>query len=199
MQNAKIFITTTALAVYVSFSLVSQFPITAAAQESAAPAVDAAVTEAKAENPAETVPETTSQPRVSPNKGYGSLAFPLVADRLALTDTQKIEVQKLLDERRRELAAVDVKDLAAQEKIVADSDAKLEALLTPEQVRLFPKTKEKGIRLIADKLPWSTVLNQFARETGKQLQMQAPPPGTFTYTTPGEVTPVQFLDLINSR
>lgn len=157
--------------------------------------------EAAAETPtaAEEVAETVPVQRFDPKKGYGQLIFPRVADKLSLTDAQKLEVHRLLNERAQQLAAVEASDVAAQEKIQIESDKKLEALLTPEQKRLWTRVNQGDIVVIFNNHPWADALNWFAKQVGKQLDMPAPPPGGITYSSREGMTATEVLDEINSR
>ena len=155
--------------------------------------------EAQPEQPTEPQ-ETVASERPSPAKGYGQLLNPSVADRLVLTDTQRDEVSRLMVQRSQALAATEVDDVEAQEKIVAESDEKLEAVLTPTQRRIWDQVHEpKKIGGSFRDQPWEPVLRWFAGQVGKDLTMEAPPPGTITYSSPGEISPQEWLDKINSR
>jgi len=144
--------------------------------------------------------ETVSSERPVPQKGYGQLLHPNVADRLGLTDAQRAEVQQLMNKRAQDLAQTTVDDIEAHEKIVAESDEKLKAVLTPEQQRIWPKVLEPtGLRVIVKDQPWEQFLLWFADKVGKELTWEAPPTGTLTYSSPGEISPSELLDKINSR
>ncbi len=174
------------------------------AQEAAPAPVSAPTATEPGQPAAEAAPaaeaETAPVQRVDPHKGYGQLLHENVANRVGLSDAQKLEVQKIMTERSQALAGVAKEDIAAQEKIVAESDKKLSDLLTPEQRRIWPKVfEQKFIRFSFKYQNWEQVLRWFADQLGKQLVMEAPPPGTFDFSSQDEFTPTEALDLINSR
>lgn len=147
-----------------------------------------------------TATETVAPKRLNPVQGYGQLLYDDLADRLGLTDAQRLEVQRIMTERAQTLANAAKEDVAEQEKIIAESEQKLEQLLTPEQKRIWPKVfEQKHIRFNFKFQNWEQVLQWFADMVGKMLVMDAPPPGTFDYSSQEEFSPTEALDLLNAR
>ncbi|MCL2304376.1 MAG: hypothetical protein FWC43_03440 [Planctomycetaceae bacterium] len=144
--------------------------------------------------------ETISSEQTAQAKDYGQLLNPSVADRIGLTDAQRDEVHRLMVQRSQAHAATNVDDIEAQKKINAESNEKLKAVLTPVQQQMWPKVFEPvGLRANFKDQPWEQVLRYFADKVGKGLTMEAPPPGTLTYSSPGEITPLELLDKLNQR
>ncbi len=150
----------------------------------------------------ESVPPTPTEEKTplkwekfDPTKSYTSLIYPGIAAKLGLTDMQRAEVQRLLAERARKLAAAREE---SWEPIILESETKLAEVLNPEQQKLWPKVfEEKKMRFIFQGQKWADVLELFARQAGLQLIMDAPPPGTFTYSDSREYTPGEAIDKLN--
>ncbi|MDO4587102.1 MAG: secretin N-terminal domain-containing protein, partial [Planctomycetia bacterium] len=132
-----------------------------------------------------------------PSKSYSQLLFPHMAELVGLSDSQKMEVERLMTERSKSLGAAKKEDW---NKIVLDSESALKAILTPQQAERFKLGQiEKKIVLRFNKENWKDVLDWFAAEVGLQLVMTAPPPGTFSYIDKNMYSPKKALDIINAR
>lgn len=136
-------------------------------------------------------PNSATEPPVN----YSLLAEPTYANALELTDAQRAEIAKILDERTEALAAKP----EDRPKIEAEADLKLAALLSENQKARFQE------QLVGSKLsfnfreqPWPDVLDWFARQANLALVMDTKPPGTFTYSDDKEHTATQAIDLLNS-
>ncbi|MDR3110053.1 MAG: hypothetical protein LBU65_10280 [Planctomycetaceae bacterium] len=134
-----------------------------------------------------------------PKKSYVQLLMPRIANRLGLTDVQRAEVQRLANERAQKLAALPLDKKELWEPAILENEAKLEALLTPQQKELWPKVfADKKIKFIFNNQKWEDVLNMFADMAGLQLIMDSPPPATFNYSDNLEYTPAEAIDKLNS-
>ncbi len=146
----------------------------------------------KAAAPAKAAPKVTALKNVD----YTVLAEPAIANRLALTDEQRAAVAANLDERLRKLVAAPA---AERRQILADSNKKLDALLTNEQKATLAGVLTGGkLRFNFRQQKWPDVLDWFARQADLALVMDAPPPGLFTYSDTKEHTPAEAIDLLNS-
>ena len=130
-----------------------------------------------------------------PTKSFSKLLLPYVAERVGLTDAQKSEVTRLMDDRAAKLSKAERSQWPA---IVTENEAALEAVLSPQQLERFEAgLAEKKIVLRFSKERWEDVLKWIAGDLGLQLVMDAPPPGTFSYSDKNQYTPKEALDVIN--
>ncbi|MDR3183673.1 MAG: hypothetical protein LBT89_12290 [Planctomycetaceae bacterium] len=144
---------------------------------------------------AETKADVVASAPLSKSVSLTKLAHPSVAVRLALTDGQQEEIQKLIIERSQLLAKAPESDW---NKIAEENEKKLEAVLTPAQKTLLPKVfSEKTIRINFKLQSWADVIQWFAEQAGLQLVMDVPPPGTFNYADQQDYTPAEALDKLN--
>ncbi|MGL6227402.1 MAG: secretin N-terminal domain-containing protein [Thermoguttaceae bacterium] len=190
------------LVVFIGFIGLSPCLLKAAVSGEPQPSESAPSVPATTAKPVEagTANETVAPKRLNPVQGYGQLLYDDLADRLGLTDAQRLEVQRIMTERAQALANAAKEDVAEQEKIIAGSEQKLEQVLTPEQKRIWPKVfEQKHIRFNFKFQNWEQVLQWFADMVGKMLVMDAPPPGTFDYSSQEEFSPTEALDLLNAR
>jgi type II secretory pathway component GspD/PulD (secretin) len=129
---------------------------------------------------------------IEPNR----LAHPEVAEKLGLSDTQRAEVQRLLQERT---AALQETDEAAQTVKIAEIDAAIRAALTDTQWEQWQSTPPANLlEFRFREQPWADVLQWFAQQEGLTLIMDRTPPGTFTYQDSRQYTSAQAIDLLNS-
>ena len=126
-----------------------------------------------------------------------NLVHPDVAERLSLVDTQRAEVQVLLQSRAEALAAPG--DKASRDKLKADFSKKILAVLNDEQRAKFneaPATKKLMFQF--RDMKWADVLEWFASQQDLTLVMDQIPPGTFTYSDTRSYSPSEGIDLLNS-
>ncbi|WP_413430825.1 secretin N-terminal domain-containing protein [Crateriforma spongiae] len=127
---------------------------------------------------------------------YSLLAQPTYADRLKLTDQQRAKIAEILDQRVSELVKV-ASD--RRDDVVKDSNARLAAVLTPEQRAAFDNVHQSGkIQFNFRGQPWSSVLQWFADQADLSLVMDSEPSGKFTYSDTNDYTPTEAIDLLNS-
>ncbi|MFV2069640.1 MAG: secretin N-terminal domain-containing protein, partial [Pirellulales bacterium] len=130
--------------------------------------------------------------------GYARLGTSEVAERLKLTDEQRKEVARLLDERAKALTDLPQPQQAG---VIEESDRKLAALLTDEQAMLWQEeqqaVQERLLRFNFRFLKWKDVLEWLADQADLSLVLDAPPPGTFNYTDDRQYTPFEAIDLVN--
>ena len=144
--------------------------------------------------------ETEQVKPIDTSKGFVKLQLPAVADRIGLSDAQRGEVQRLMNELPQKLKDIPKEDVAAQNTVRLEYEDKLANILTPEQKRIWPKVfEEKNIVFVFKGQTWAQVLNWFADQLGMQLAMDAPPPGTFDFSSQDGYSPKEALDLINGR
>ena len=125
------------------------------------------------------------------------LVLPEVAERLSLSDTQRADIQKLVQDQAAAVAsATDAVTKASTKK---SFDEKITALLTPEQKNLLAELDEnRKLRFQFREMKWDDVLEWFAEQQDLTLVMDRTPPGTFTYSDARTYTPTEGIDLINS-
>jgi len=130
--------------------------------------------------------------------GYARLGEAEVAKRLKLTDAQRKEVARLLDQRAHALAGV---PQPQQAHVIEESDRKLAAVLTDEQATLWQAeqqaAQERRLRFNFRFQQWKDVLEWLAEQADLSLVLDAPPPGTFNYTDNRQYTPFEAIDLVN--
>ena len=137
--------------------------------------------------------QPAAAPVVKPE--YLKLAEQEIADRLKLSDEQRAKVAELIKQRNEAVAKAEEKD---RPTVIADSDAKLAAILTEQQRTEFAAGKPvPKLKFNFRFQRWSEVLQWFAEEADLSLVMDAPPPATFNYTDNKEYTPTEAIDLLN--
>ena len=125
------------------------------------------------------------------------LIHPDVAERLSLVDTQRAEIQKLLQSRAE--AVVAPANASNKAAIKADFNAKILALLTAEQRAKFLESPiPKKLMFQFREMKWDAVLDWFAGQQDLTLVMDQIPPGTFTYSDTRSYSPSEGIDLLNS-
>ena len=125
------------------------------------------------------------------------LVLPEVAERLSLSDSQRAELQAIVQERATAVAAASDAALKASTKKTFDD--KMIALLTPEQRDLLAELDaNRKLRFQFREMKWNEVLEWFAEQQDLTLVMDRTPPGTFTYSDSRTYSPTEGIDLINS-
>ena len=126
---------------------------------------------------------------------YSRLTQPEIAAAVKLTDEQNTLVQQLITERDTATAAAEE---TARPAIVAASNEKLKAVLSPDQQRLFVSLfVGKTLRFNFRDMKWADVLGWISREADLSLVMETPPPGTFTYADSKDYSTIDAIDLLN--
>ena len=93
---------------------------------------------------------------------YTALATPAIAERLMLTDEQRVAAAKLLDDRINELSAAVPAD---RTKVLDAYNTKLAAILTDAQKEQFASIMAVGkLRFNFRQQSWPDVLEWFARQ-----------------------------------
>ncbi|MEM7314824.1 MAG: hypothetical protein AAF497_16885, partial [Planctomycetota bacterium] len=127
---------------------------------------------------------------------YSRLAHPDVAERLSLSDQQRVEIQRLLTARAMSLATT-ASDKRAE--VMANTDRELKALLTAEQVNKFGSLgKIHKIRFRFDNQPWLQVLEWFAEQSELTLVYDELPKRPFNFRDEREYSVREAMDLLNS-
>ncbi|MCE2809067.1 MAG: hypothetical protein LW850_15070 [Planctomycetaceae bacterium] len=125
------------------------------------------------------------------------LVLPEVAERLSLSDSQRVEIQKLVQDQSTAVAAAT--DAVTKASTKKSFDEKIIALLTPEQKDLLAELDaNRKLRFQFREMKWDDVLEWFAEQQDLTLVMDRTPPGTFTYSDARTYTPTEGIDLINS-
>lgn len=125
------------------------------------------------------------------------LTRPEVADRIGLTDAQRKMVSDLITEKIQLLGQHN-NEREKWPEIHAEIDRKILSVLTPEQLKLWPKVLEARVMVPSINAPWEDALELLAGYLGKQLIMDAPPLGVFKFSDTKEYTATELLDLYNS-
>ncbi|MEZ6099161.1 MAG: secretin N-terminal domain-containing protein [Pirellulaceae bacterium] len=127
---------------------------------------------------------------------YTALATPAIAERLMLTDEQRVAAAKLLDDRINELSAAVPAD---RTKVLDAYNTKLAAILTDAQKEQFASIMAVGkLRFNFRQQSWPDVLEWFARQADLSLVMDSSPPGSFTYSDTKNYSAAEAIDLLNS-
>ena len=138
-----------------------------------------------------------SRPADAQEPDVARLIHPDVAERLSLVDTQRAEIQKLLQSRAEAIIAP--ANAADKDAIKADFTAKILALLTNEQRDKFLESPiPKKLMFQFREMKWDDVLDWFAGQQDLTLVMDQIPPGTFTYSDTRSYSPSEGIDLLNS-
>ena len=125
------------------------------------------------------------------------LIHPEVAERLSLVDSQRADIQGLLQARAEALAAPG--DQASKDMLKADFLKKILAILNEQQRAKFneaPATQKLMFQF--REMKWDNVLDWFAAQQDLTLVMDQIPPGTFTYSDTRSYSPSEGIDLLNS-
>ena len=131
------------------------------------------------------------------NTDVSRLIHPEVAEKLSLTDAQRAELQKIIQERSTRAAAAT--DNSTKKTITSEFDQKALQLLTEEQRKMFQTLEPlKKLKFQFRDMKWDEVLAWFAQQQDLTLVMDRIPPGSFTYMDVREYTPSEGIDLLNS-
>ncbi len=127
------------------------------------------------------------------------LTEPAVADKLKLSDEQRLQVADLDAQRAEALAKAPPEERAA---VAGQFQEKLLGVLNDEQRQALDAlatadVPEPKLRFNFRFQRWSDVLEWFADQAGLSLVLDAPPPGTFNYTDNREYSVPESLDLLN--
>ena len=134
---------------------------------------------------------------VAQEPDVASLVHPDVAERLSLVDTQRAEVQVLLQSRAEALGAPG--DKSSKDRLKADFAKKILAVLNDEQRAKFNEAQStKKLMFQFREMKWDDVLDWFATQQDLTLVMDQIPPGTFTYSDTRSYSPSEGIDLLNS-
>ncbi|MFP6764728.1 MAG: hypothetical protein VB858_13970, partial [Planctomycetaceae bacterium] len=138
------------------------------------------------------VPSTAA---ASDQKSLARLGEKSVATAIRLSDAQQTAVAAILKARETALSTASE---ATRAKIEADAEAKLQALLSDDQQRLYTALFSGSRLKFNFRLQkWPEVLDWFADEAGLSLVMDEPPPGTFNYSDTKEYTTTEAINLLN--
>jgi len=125
------------------------------------------------------------------------LVHPDVADRLSLTDSQRSDIQKLLQAQTEGIVAA--ADAAAKGAVRKEYNEKIMALLTDEQrSQLAQLEPSRKLMFQFREMKWDDVLHWFAEQQDLTLVMDRTPPGSFTYSDTRTYSPNEGIDLLNS-
>lgn len=139
--------------------------------------------------------QASAQPAENP-AAYNRLADEETAAAIGLSDEQQASVAAIFTER--DAAITDAETDEAKSAVAADAQAKLAALLTPEQQTRFSELfSSPRIKFNFRFQKWSEVLPWVALEAGLSLSMEEAPEGTFNYSDRREYTPKEAIDLLN--
>jgi type II secretory pathway component GspD/PulD (secretin) len=125
------------------------------------------------------------------------LVHPDVADRMSLSDTQRSDIQKLLQAQGEAIVAA--AEPAAKTAARKEFNDKILALLTEEQRGLLAQLEpSRKLMFQFREMKWDDVLHWFAEQQDLTLVMDRTPPGTFTYSDARTYSPNEGIDLLNS-
>ncbi len=125
------------------------------------------------------------------------LVHPDVADRMSLSDTQRSEIQKLLQAQGEAIVAA--AEPAAKTAARKEFNDKILALLTEEQRGVLAQLEpSRKLMFQFREMKWDDVLHWFAEQQDLTLVMDRTPPGTFTYSDARTYSPNEGIDLLNS-
>lgn len=127
---------------------------------------------------------------------FERIAEAAVAASLKLTDKQTAAVKNIVAEREAAVGAAG--DAAGKAQARTDANAKLKALLTPEQQRIYSAVfAGKTLRFNFRAQKWDDILDYVADEAGLSLVMAETPPGVFNYSDNKDYSPTEAIDLLN--
>jgi type II secretory pathway component GspD/PulD (secretin) len=141
--------------------------------------------------------EDKAQPSApATTSNFSRLVDPALAEKLKLSDEQRIKIANLQTERTEALAKAAPDQRAT---VLADFEQKLLALLNDDQRAELskPDAAEPKLRFSFRFQRWSDVLEWFAEQANLSLVIDAPPPGTFNYSDNRDYTVSEALDLLN--
>ena len=141
------------------------------------------------------IPLRAQEPSAGSAPDYTRLTDAAVAAELQLSDEQRAQVARLLQQRTEALANPD-QDQRDQQR--SEIDAQLAELLTPEQQQRLGSLPGQGkLTFNFRDQKWIDVLDWFARQAGLSLVVNDAPPGGFTYSDTRSYSPTEALDLLN--
>lgn len=126
-----------------------------------------------------------------------SLIHPDVADRLSLVDSQRAQIQSLLQSRAEAIASA--RDKIAKDTARTEFRSRILAILNEEQRAKFVEAQVSNrLKFQFREMKWDVVLDWFAGQQDLTLVMDQIPPGTFTYSDTRSYSPSEGIDLLNS-
>ncbi|MDR0327553.1 MAG: hypothetical protein LBI05_04575, partial [Planctomycetaceae bacterium] len=135
-------------------------------------------------------------PPPKPANSLVKIIHPDVADRLALDDRQRAEAARIVNLQSLELSQATTPERIAE--IYQQTEEKLKNLLSATQQAVLEQGLEaKTIRINFRNQLWKDVLQMIADQGKYQLILDAPPPGTFSFSSPETFTIIEALDLLN--
>ena len=141
---------------------------------------------------------STSSVGFGQNQDVARLVHPDVASRLSLTDSQRTQIQALLQQRAEGMVAA--ADAATKAKVKQDFDSKIvQEVLNDQQKALFASLEpQQKLMFQFREMKWDDVLSWFAKQQDLTLVMDRTPPGSFTYNDVRSYSPSEGIDLLNS-
>jgi type II secretory pathway component GspD/PulD (secretin) len=140
---------------------------------------------------------TLTRPLYAQIPDTARLVHPEVADRISLTDSQRSEIQNLLQARAEAIAIA--QDTVAKETARREFDEKILAILNDEQQsQLKSLNPSQKLTFQFREMKWDDVLQWFAEQQDLTLVMDRTPPGVFTYSDSRAYSPAEGIDLLNS-
>ena len=140
----------------------------------------------------------SSAPAPAATSNFSRLVDPALAEKLKLSDEQRIQIANLQTERTEALAKAAPDQRAT---VQTDYEQKLLALLSDDQKAELAKPAGAGadpkLRFSFRFQRWSDVLEWFAEQANLSLVIDAPPPGTFNYSDNRDYSVSEALDLLN--
>lgn len=125
-----------------------------------------------------------------------TLVHPSIAERLSLSDEQRVQIQQELQARATSLATA--KSPSEQNAVRKQSRDKILGLLSEEQRTAFQATvAAQDLMFQFNETEWNVVLDWFARQQELTLVMDRTPPGVFTYSDKRPRSPSEGIDLLN--
>ena len=125
-----------------------------------------------------------------------SLVHPSIAERLSLSDEQRVQIQQELQARATSLATA--QSPSEQNTVRKQSRDKILSLLSEEQRTAFQATvAAQDLMFQFNETEWNVVLDWFARQQELTLVMDRTPPGVFTYSDKRPRSPAEGIDLLN--
>ncbi len=140
--------------------------------------------------------EKSPAPAPAVTSNFSRLVDPALAEKLKLSDEQRIQIANLQTERTEALAKAAPDQRAT---VLADYEQKLLAILSDDQRAELskPAGAEPKLRFSFRFQRWSDVLEWFAEQANLSLVIDAPPPGTFNYSDNRDYSVSEALDLLN--
>jgi type II secretory pathway component GspD/PulD (secretin) len=139
----------------------------------------------------------TSSFSVAQSDDLSRLIHPEVAERLSLDDTQRAELQQLLQRRAERL--VQATEESTRQAVRDEFAEQILAVLTEEQrSRLNDDAPQQKLMFQFREMRWDEVLTWFAAQQDLTLVMDRTPGGTFTYSDTRSYSAAEGIDLLNS-